>query len=445
MHLKQAFDEENIEQLKMQSNLAKIRHKISEFTPEQTYGSKELAEIIQEINSISPFLNLSNNELIDLIDLAFKVSLKKEESRYPRFQIYIPASEFEIEELNFLVEFVPPIALNASTLHRISPGIPSRPYALLLWKSESDSKETFDAYGLIRVEAFGIDFDSLKLINSNTYSGLILSIEEPGSLNVFLFKSTPKQIIANLNLRHGKIELTYTLKTPLIDKYVYLDIAEKIIERNKQGNSFCKIFLYIRNVWSYILSLAVDFKHGGQFIILPPGRSLDQKLLQIEHTEVLQVEYTATRLDLGAKIATFDCYSDQIQQIQLKNDFNSGFKDGLDIAEIIQNEYQSLLDSARAIAKLSTADGCIVFDQGLRLLGFKGEVLVKETPDCVELDLDSETLKAKEPPKPFNLNQFGTRHRSAARFCGKVSGGVVFVFCQGVDIGLFMGVKDGKE
>ncbi len=116
----------------------------------------------------------------------------------------------------------------------------------------------------------------------------------------------------------------------------------------------------------------------------------------------------------------------------------------LDIAEIIQNEYQSLLDSARAIAKLSTADGCIVFDQGLRLLGFKGEVLVKETPDCVELDLDSETLKAKEPPKPFNLNQFGTRHRSAARFCGKVSGGVVFVVSQDGDIRLFMGLKDGK-
>jgi hypothetical protein len=417
MHLRPA-----IEGLKMQMKLAEIRHRISDFNPSQTYGSNELAEIIQEINSISPFLELSRNELKNLIDLTFKVSLKKEESRYPRFQIYIPASGFELEELNFLVEFDPPIALSVSTLHRISPGIPSRPYALLLWKSESEallsfwwkwylatqksqslngenldlwwislayhlisgraeSEETFHAYGLIRVEAFGIHFDSLKLINSHTNSGLILSIEEPGALNVFLFKSTPERIIANLNLRHGKIELTYTSKARLIDNYVYADIEEKILERNKRLNSSSKrIFWHIRNVWSYILSLAVDFGHGGQFIILPPDISLNKKLWQIKDTEVLQVEHTATRLDLGAKIATFDCYSDQIQQILLKNDFNSRFKDGLDIAEIIQDEYQSLFDSARAIANLSTADGSIVFDRGLRLLGFKGEVLVKETP-----------------------------------------------------------------
>lgn len=279
MNLRQACNEE---ELKINAKLAGIRHKISKFSPEQTYGSKELTEIIQEINSISPFLELSKNGLINLIDLAFKVSLKKEESRYPRFQIYVPASGFEIDELNFLVEFDPPIALDdVSTLHRISPGIPSRPYALILWKS-TKSEETFDAYGVIRVETFGIQFtDSLKLINPNTYSGLILSIEEPGALNVFLFKSTPELIIANLNLRYGKIELTYTLKTPLIDNYVYVDIEEKIVERNKRGNSYSKIFWYIRNVWSYILSLAVDFGHGGQFIILPPDISLDKKLLQI--------------------------------------------------------------------------------------------------------------------------------------------------------------------
>lgn len=161
----------------------------------------------------------------------------------------------------------------------------------------------------------------------------------------------------------------------------------------------------------------------------------------------MKVEHTATRLDLGAKIATFDCYSDQIQQI-IKNDFNSRFKDGLDIAEIIQDEYQSLFDSARAIAKLSTADGCIVFDRGLRLLGFKGEVLVRDDPKCVELDLDSESPKPKQQPngtpKPFNLNEFGTRHRSAARFCAEVPGGVVFVVSQDGDIRLFMLLDDGQ-
>ena len=412
MHLRQVFQEEEIEQFKMQSKLAEIRHKISEIDEEQTYGSKEFAEIIQEINSIFPFVELSKNGLINLIDLAFKVGLKKEESRYPRFQIYIPVSGYNIESFQLLVRFDTPIKLDVSTLHRISSGILPRPYALYIGESDSDK---IIAYGFIRIETF-----DTKLINTSKppslriYPGLILSIEEPGVLNVLLFNNI--LIPPTLTLRYGKIAINYNPTTTSIVKPIYADIAINIVRKNKQGNLSSEISKHIGYIWSYILSLAVDFGHGGQFIILPSDSLLDS----IQDDNPLDVNYRATEPNLGVQIAD------------------------LVAAEQIKEEYQFLLDSARAIAKLSTADGCIVFDRGLRLLGFKGEVLVKETPDCVELDLDSETLKAKEPPKPFNLNQFGTRHRSAARFCGKVPGGVVFVVSQDGDIRLFMRLDDGK-
>ncbi|NJO50664.1 MAG: hypothetical protein HC840_15825 [Leptolyngbyaceae cyanobacterium RM2_2_4] len=42
------------------------------------------------------------------------------------------------------------------------------------------------------------------------------------------------------------------------------------------------------------------------------------------------------------------------------------------------------------------------------------------------------------------MNQFGTRHRSAARFCGKVPGAVIFVVSQDGDIRLFVHMDNGK-
>jgi hypothetical protein len=452
MNLRQAFNEEEIEQFKISAKLAGIRHKVSEFDPNQTYGPKELVEIIQEINSISPFLELSEKGLINLINLAFKVSLKKEEARYPRFQIYIPASHYKFQKSELLVHFDPPITLDVSTLHRISCGIPSRPYALFLWESEPEG--TLDAYGLIRIETFGTQLTtSSTLVSLKVHYGLTLSVEEPGVLNVLLVNNS-ETIIEKLTLRHGRIEYPYNFNKTYPVLSIYADIEENIREQNKQGTLSLKIDRYIRYVWSYILSLAVDFGHGGQFIILPSGISLDKNLLKVKHTAITP--------DLGTQIATFDRYSEQIRQIQprhrysplgkiqkpIENDFNSGFKNGfskgLETAGKIQNEYQALFDSAQAIAKLSTADGCIVFDRGLRLLGFKGEVLVKDDPKCVELDLDSEIPKPKEPKETFNLNEFGTRHRSAARFCGKVPGGVVFVVSQDGDIRLFMHMDDGE-
>jgi hypothetical protein len=452
MDLRQA--EENV---KISAKLLAIRSKVSKYDPNQTYGPKELVEIIKEINLISPFLELSEKGLINLIDLAFKVSLKKEEARYPRFQIYIPASHFGIEESDLLVHFEPPIALDVSTLHRISSGIPSRPYALFVWESESEG--TLDAYGLIRIETFSTKLTtSSTLISLKLHYGLTLSVEEPGVLNVLLV-NTSTTIIEKLTLRHGRIEYTYNPNTTPTVQPIYSDIENNIREQNKQDALSSEVSGYIRTIWSYILTLAVDFGHGGQFIILPSGTSLNKDLLQIQDAKVLQVKHTAVKPDLGTQIATLDRHSEQIRQIKprhsysplgkinksIENDFNTGFKNGfskgLVIAEEIQNEYQALFDSARAIAKLSTADGCIVFDRGLRLLGFKGEVLVRDNPECVELNLNSEIPEQKGT---FDINQFGTRHRSAARFCAKVPGGVAFVVSQDGDIRLFMHLGNGK-
>lgn len=447
------------EHFRLVGKLLVVRDEIaSEFSSNQTCGSNELATVIQKVNAISPFLRLSEKGLRNLVDLAFKISLKKEESRYPRFQIYSPAVKFspikDNEEPDWMVFFDPPITLDVSTLHRISSGIPSRPYALCVGESEG----TIEAYGVIRIEDLNSQSTrSSKNINVDCYPGLILSVEEPGILNVSL-SNTPGTLIEYLTLRHGKIERLYDPHiTPIVESIFYHGI-EECIRSSVEGELSSNISGYIGNIWSYILSLAVDFRNGGQFIILPPGSSLSEGCLRVGDTKVLQVKHTTTKPDLGSQIATLDQESASIQRERchiIRNPFTGekfpeddcdsalqrGVSQGLSGAKRIHDKYQALFDSARAVAKLSTADGCLVFDRRLQLLGFKGEVLVREDPECVELDLDREGFKQK---RLFDINQYGTRHRSAARFCGKVPGAVVFVVSQDGDIRLFVHMDNGK-
>jgi hypothetical protein len=439
----------------------------SEFGSRQDCGSREFAVAIQKVNAIKPFLEISEEGLRNLIDLAFNISLKKEESRYPRFQIYVPSTGFFPARNGtgpeWMVRFEPLIVLDISTLHRISSGIPSRPYALCIWESE----ETIEAYGIIRIEDLSSQsVNTSKSINVSCYPGLILSIEEPGILNASLC-NTRRTIIGHLTLRYGRIEQIHNSYVNLIVQSIYDDIytdIKKNMRASGEGELSPNILGYIGNIWSYILSLAVDFKDGGQFIILPSGPSLDtlpsdllgqDKYLRVADTKVLKVKHTTIAPDLGAQIIALDQAPDLVQrkprfrgsngeEIPEDSAVKKGFDQSKRLSMSIDSKYQTLFDSARAVAKLSTVDGCLVFDRGLRLLGFKGEVLVKEDPECVELNLDV-GLKDQDPnPKDFDINQYGTRHRSAARFCGKVPGAVVFVVSQDGDIRLFLNLDNGK-
>jgi len=445
--------------LPLRDKLLIVRDEIaSEFSSNQTCGSKEFATAIQKVNAISPFLKLSEEGLRNIVDLAFEISLKKEESRYPRFQIYVPSVGFlpvkDNEEPDWMVFFHPPITLDVSTLHRISSGIPSRPYALCVW----ESGEAIEAHGVIRIEDLSSQNTlTSKRINVDCYPGLILSIEEPGILNVSL-SNTRCTIIESLTLRYGKIERLYDPSSTPIVKSIYTDIEESLRNSKKEKELSSNISGYIDNIWSYILSLAVDFGHGGQFIILPSGYLLGEgNCLQVEGAEVLQVKHTTSGPDLGEQIALLDQYPALIQRKRhmIRNPFTGeklpedncdsaferGVSQGLSKAKRIHDKYQTLFDSARAVAKLSTADGCLVFNRELGLLGCKGEVLVRENPECVELDLNCQEFRQK---RVFDINQFGTRHRSAARFCGKVPGAAVFVVSQDGDIRLFVHMDNEK-
>jgi hypothetical protein len=100
--------------------------------------------------------------------------------------------------------------------------------------------------------------------------------------------------------------------------------------------------------------------------------------------------------------------------------------------------------ATRITAQASSVDGAVVLDAALSVLGFRVELCAREDerlPECVALDPES------SEPRPMGLvrlTAFGTRHRSAARFCARVPGAVAMVVSQDGETRELMRLPDGR-
>lgn len=373
-------------------------------------GPSDLADRLIALGTQS--LILSEGGLKKLLQLAFQVSFNKEEDIYPRFQIYVP--DFEGLPFSLTMRFDSPIPLDGFTLTRLSPGIPPRPYALLV--REIDSKLYAD--GFTKIENFGLEHFELQSLStcqpkrdSDFLSGIILSIENPGALKVAHFMRESQQI-TNLMLRVGKIQTIHDFSHTSIAKKVYEGIASTIVD---ETGSYCAIASLIQWVWSYMVGLALELSHGGAFVILPRNFSLSNQ-------RKLYIKYRTQEPKLGASICKLHSCEDEERRFWSEN----------------------LFDRARAVAQLSTIDGCVVVDQKFDLVGFGAEIRVKDDswlPECVNMNPHSLYFK---PQELVDLSQFGMRHRSAAWFCAKVPDAVVFVVSQEGEIRQFTHLSDGK-
>jgi len=100
--------------------------------------------------------------------------------------------------------------------------------------------------------------------------------------------------------------------------------------------------------------------------------------------------------------------------------------------------------ATRITAQASSVDGAVVLDAALSVLGFRVELCAREDeqlPECVALDPESSEPR---PMGPVRLTAFGTRHRSAARFCARVPGAVAMVVSQDGETRELMRLPDGR-
>ena len=358
--------------------------------PQYYQGPSDLAKAIQK-RFPSHLMVVSPRGLQKLVGLTYRVSLMKEEGRYPCFQILVPQFAEQVSSLS--VHFQKPLPMDPDVLHRLAPGVPERPFALFV-REEAD--ETLLADGIGRAES------SVLSLQEGDEEGWIQT--RPWGLSLYV--TGPGQLMASV-----------ILKDASVPRSSFLAISNGVIRNITQFNAGWRevgvgIHHHVSILWPKILTEAQAFAHGGMFVILPPGATLD------DASHVIHVEHRTTEPDLGA---IFD--------------------------ELVKEQTQEaegrLFDAVRTVVQLSAVDGCVVLSSRMELVGFAAEVNVNDDEHLPEAVL----IKLNPPHAAefaqVDLRRFGTRHRSAARVCSKL-GARVFVVSQDGAIRAFERLHDGK-
>jgi hypothetical protein len=88
---------------------------------------------------------------------------------------------------------------------------------------------------------------------------------------------------------------------------------------------------------------------------------------------------------------------------------------------------EAIDDIVKFISSLSSVDGAVVISDRYRLLGFGGEVIVN-SPNLRSVSV-ANNVEATEFSE-ISIESFGTRHRSAFRFCSSFEDSIAIIISQ---------------
>ena len=165
--------------------------------------------------------------------------------------------------------------------------------------------------------------------------------------------------------------------------------------------------------------------HGGTLLIVPENTILTS-ILKIKYP----VESSISKILFGKKIELLQqCGSLNMKIYKRKEKILS--KDELENRDHIYAKSEandrSIADLLNFFGALSQVDGAVVLTDTLKILGFGAEIIIAgEGPKNVKIADDIKGRKGKK----ISAESYGTRHRSAFRFCSKVDSAIAFVFSQ---------------
>jgi len=335
---------------------------------------------------------LSDAGLARLVEAAFRTSLKREEGRYPSFQLFVPLRDAAEPLLD--MRFSPPLPLTMEILHRVSPGIPPRPYAFVV-KEGRDGVLRLEGAARVEYSGFAALRGRLDYHGGTLFPGLALHVAGPGRIRTALFSHDAP--VKYLELREGCLSVSHdNAFSP-----VFLPLCRRAAGLLSQGaDDSGTLTALVKATLARVFSLAVAAGHGGMFVFLPsePCRS-ELSGLMSQGVGVSWPNLGRVALNLAQGTSHHTTYVEQWET------------------------------ATRVTAQASCVDGAVVLDAALSVQAFRVELCAREDrlPECRMLDPETSEPTALGP---VNLTTFGTRHRSAARFCAKVPGAVAVVVSQ---------------
>jgi len=394
-----------------------------------------------QIRSKEEIPQLPNNRILkQLLDVAYHASFLTEELRRVGFRIVF-CSKNKLKKHHKYggrpstlepVEFVEPREFNIGEILRLAP---ATDFTRMLICVGPEKGNKLRIWALIDAGSSWWDFTHGE--SSSGYpppNFLTIASTEPGYLSI----SRGGGIL--INLRHGQMSRptgSVFYKGPVSDyfesskEHIYKAICEQLktdfYDEDDHDNEYPKreYIQYIERVLFHIREKG----HGGTLIIVPDY--LDHKDPRL--TDRVNIKYPISYnraegviIDLMVKHRKyydllFPMWDGKVAISKEK------FRTFCSIQASRKERKEDLADSVKFIASLTGVDGAVVMTDRYRLIGFGAEVTAL-SPSLNEVKIASED--SGETGHNVAIESFGTRHRSAFRFCSNYEDSLAFVISQ---------------
>lgn len=361
--------------------------------------------------------------IVHFFETCYHASLKTEEKRRLKFKVaYYPRAlmvetqknaVYPNKDINY-IEFLYSRNFNVIELIQLAPATDSKKVIICI---EADESDRLKIWGMIDTGSSWWDFtDGDAGVGIPLPNVLTVSSQNPGELIISRSGESLLQLkggsvhipIENIFYDGPIFNFFYGATTDFIDDFreELLETRRKLKIPEKDLPDSSTITLIIEKIIKKIHLIG----HGGTLIVIPDSISLDDPRLK----QRIDIKYPCKYDDLLTFIRNYHFIRiDSLRDTQYYS------------LELACQDFLS--DAIDFISSLSGVDGAVVITDKLRVLGFGGEITVHNS-QLVELK------KAKDAygndTSPVSIRSFGTRHRSAFRFCANYENAVAFVISQ---------------
>lgn len=372
-----------------------------------------------------------------------------EEKRRPGFRllfcdprdVHSNGEEQRIGDRIRAISIPPPRPFFPSELNRIAPVADLTRFLVCVSANTSNNK--LKIWGLLDV---GDNW--WKFVHHETSSGmpppnfLAITSTSPGELSFSL------QGTILLILKNG--ELSQPLPNPIWSGPIceYLEsprkqLYSKVIQELKSNNfDDGPDDVYPGRTYNFFMERVLynirNIGHGGSIVIVPNEFESDDSRL----TDRVLLKYK-TNFDyawrcLANHLTTHRMYYDYyFSRLGGKQETAKERPKKLDMLRSRKDDVEAeLTDISKSIASFASVDGALVVTTQFRILGFGGEIIAA-SPSLKAV------TEASDRRKKIPIESFGTRHRSAFRFCSTLEDSIAFIVSS--DGGVKAAKRHGKD
>lgn len=414
-----------------------------------------------------------DSHVLKLLNVAFQASLSSQERRFVRFRIAYcdPADLLKDDSSkrmkwitrNRPIKFSKSRKLSVSEIVQLAPATDPRQF-LIGVKAKAkdkrdDSNQPLEIWGLI--DAGHSWWEFIRGERMGSLGGipppdcLILSVMSPGSLII----SRSDETIVSLEKGELIFPMPDVFNVGPVGEYLdemcrdfHLDVCKHIgsdkYDPDDEDEDYPQRFL--REFIERVLLRIRDRRHGGTLLIVPDEWSISDSRLR----DRVDIKYPI--MDKGIwpllvdHISLHRKYYDKLLPAWDAKKVSGKLFSEIQILERDYRETEDLVrDRANLLASLANIDGSVVLTTKLCLLGFGAEVIA-QSPTLQQIKLANDSISSSGNFCP--ITDYGTRHRSALRFCSSHEGVLAFIVSQdgairvvkrvGADVVLWSGIVE---